>query len=127
MRHKIKGRKLSRASSHRNSLLKNLAKSLLQHEQITTTLPKAKELRPYVEKLITQGKKGDLSARKKIISILNDKNLAEKLISTLGERYKSRYGGYTRIYKAGFRSGDNASMGVIELVDRNVEAKGKTI
>ncbi len=125
MRHKFKGRKLSRNSAHRSSLLKNLAKSLILHEQISTTLPKAKEIRPYVEKLITLGTKGDLSARKKIISILQDTKLAEKLISNLGTRYAARNGGYSRIYKAGFRQGDNAPMAIIELVDRDASAKGQ--
>ena len=118
MRHGMSGRKLNRASSHRKALLMNLANSLLKNEQIKTTLPKAKELRPYVEKLITLGKKGDLSNRKIAISALHDLEIVNKIFSDLSKRYANRNGGYTRIMKFGFRSGDAAPMAIIELVDR---------
>ena len=118
MRHGMSGRKLNRTSSHRNALLMNLANSLLKNEQIKTTLPKAKELRPYVEKLITLGKKGDLSNRKIAISALHDLEIVNKIFSDLSKRYANRNGGYTRIMKFGFRSGDAAPMAIIELVDR---------
>ena len=124
MKHNIKHRKLNRTSSHRKALLMNLSNSLIKHEQITTTLPKAKELRPFVEKLITLGKKGDLAARKKTISILQDEKISKKIFDTLADRYKNRYGGYTRIVKLGNRFGDNAPTAVIELVDRDEDAKG---
>ena len=124
MKHNIKHRKLNRTSSHRKALLMNLSNSLIKHEQITTTLPKAKELRPFVEKLITLGKKGDLAARKKTISILQDEKISKKIFDTLADRYKNRNGGYTRIVKLGNRFGDNAPTAVIELVDRDEDAKG---
>ena len=118
MRHGMSGRKLNRTSSHRKALLMNLANSLLKNEQIKTTLPKAKELRPYVEKLITLGKKGDLSNRKIAISALHDLEIVNKIFSDLSKRYANRNGGYTRIMKFGFRSGDAAPMAIIDLVDR---------
>ena len=125
MKHNIVHRKLNRTSSHRKALLMNLSNALLKHEQITTTLPKAKELRPYVEKIITLGKKGDLQSRKKTISILQDKKNVKKVFDTLADRYKNRLGGYTRIVKLGNRYGDNARSAIIEFVDRDEEAKGK--
>jgi len=124
MRHRIAGRKLGRTSAHRKAMFDNLCHALLKHEQITTTLPKAKELRPVVERLITLGKRGNLHARRQAIATLQDTKLVEKLFSTLAERYKDRAGGYTRILKAGFRHGDAAAMGVIELIERDVDAKG---
>jgi large subunit ribosomal protein L17 len=125
MRHAVAGRKLSRTSSHRKALFNNLAAALIKHEQIKTTLPKAKDLRPIVEKLVTLGKKGGLAARRQILASLKDDKLADKLLTTLADRYKSRAGGYTRVLKAGFRYGDMASMAIIEFVDRDVSAKGK--
>ena len=125
MRHNLSGRKLNRTSSHRKALLMNLSNALIKHEQITTTLPKAKELRPFVEKLITLGKKGDLQSRKKAISILNEKKNVKKLFDIFSKRYEKRKGGYTRIVKLLNRYGDNAATAVIELVDRDMEAKGK--
>ena len=125
MKHNIAHRKLNRTSSHRKALLMNLSNALLKHEQITTTLPKAKQLRPYVEKIITLGKKGDLQSRKKTISILQDKKNAKKVFDTLANRYKNRLGGYTRIVKLGNRYGDNAPCAIIEFIDRDIEAKGK--
>ena len=125
MRHKVSKRKLNRTSSHRKALLANMAVALIKHEQIKTTLPKAKELAPYVEKLITLGKKGDLTARKRLYSIIPEKNWGAKVFDILAERYKERNGGYTRIMKAGFRYGDSAPMAVIELVDRDPEALGQ--
>ena len=125
MKHNITHRKLNRTTSHRKALLMNLSNALLKHEQITTTLPKAKELRPYVEKIITLGKKGDLQSRKKTISILQDKNNTKKVFDIFSNRYKNRLGGYTRIVKLGNRFGDNAPTAIIELVDRDEEAKGK--
>ena len=124
MKHNIKHRKLNRTSSHRKALLMNMSNALLKHEQITTTLPKAKELRPFVEKLISLGKKGDLAARKKTISILQDETMSKKIFDILADRYKDRNGGYTRIVKLGNRYGDNATTAVIELVDRDEDAKG---
>ncbi|MBO6772784.1 MULTISPECIES: 50S ribosomal protein L17 [unclassified Thalassospira] len=124
MRHGMQGRKLNRTSSHRKAMFANMAVSLLTHEQIKTTLPKAKDLRPYVEKLITLGKRGDLHARRQAISILRDDKVVAKLFGEIADRYKERSGGYTRVLKAGFRYGDAAPVAVIELVDRNVEAKG---
>ena len=124
MKHNIKHRKLNRTSSHRKALLMNLSNALIKHEQITTTLPKAKELRPFVEKIITLGKKGDLQSRRKAISILqDDKNIA-KIFDVIADRYKERLGGYTRIVKIGNRFGDNAPTAIIELVDRDEDAKG---
>jgi large subunit ribosomal protein L17 len=125
MRHGSSGRRLNRTSSHRKALFVNLASALIKHEQITTTLPKAKELRPVVEKLITLGKRGGLHARRQVLAALQDAKIADKVMTTLAERYKSRAGGYCRILKAGFRHGDAAAMAVIELVDRDVEAKGQ--
>ncbi|WP_028035661.1 50S ribosomal protein L17 [Chelativorans sp. J32] len=124
MRHGKAGRKLNRTSSHRKAMFANMAASLIEHEQIVTTLPKAKELRPIVEKLITLGKRGDLHARRQAISAIRDENLVRRLFDTVAPRYASRNGGYTRIMKAGFRHGDNAPMAVIEFVDRDTSAKG---
>lgn len=125
MRHRIKGRKLNRTSAHRKALFSNMAMALIKHEQIKTTLPKAKELRSVVDKLITLGKRGNLHARRQAMSVLRDRDLVAKLFSELAERYKERPGGYTRVLKAGFRYGDAAPMAIIELVDRNIEAKGQ--
>ena len=125
MKHNITNRKLNRTTSHRKALLMNLSNALIKHEQITTTLPKAKELRPYVEKIITLGKKGGLESRRKTISILQDEINTKKIFSTFAERYKDRVGGYTRIVKIGNRFGDNAPTAIIELIDRDEEAKGK--
>ncbi len=125
MRHGMKGRKLNRTSSHRKAMLNNMAAALIKHEQITTTLPKAKELKPFVEKLVTLGKRGDLHARRQAISVIKDKALAAKLFDTLAERYKERQGGYIRVLKAGFRYGDNAPVAIIEFVDRDESAKGQ--
>ena len=124
MRHRFGYKKLNRTSEHRKALIKNMLNSLIKYEQITTTLPKAKELRPFVEKLISLGKKGDLAARKKTISILQDEKMSKKLFDILADRYKDRNGGYTRIIKLGNRYGDNAPTAVIEFVDRDEEAKG---
>ena len=118
-------RRFNRTAEHRQAMFANMAQALIKHEQIVTTLPKAKDLRPVVEKLVTLGKRGDLHARRIAISRLRDADLVKKLIDVLGPRYKTRNGGYTRIMKAGFRQGDNAAMAVIEFVDRDVEAKGK--
>ncbi|MCF8466192.1 MAG: 50S ribosomal protein L17 [Sneathiella sp.] len=125
MRHRKSGRKLNRTSSHRKAMFANMAASLIKHEQIQTTLPKAKELRPIVEKLITLGKRGDLHARRQAFAELSEKSAVDKLFTTLSERYAERAGGYTRVLKAGFRTGDAAPIGVIELIDRDVEAKGQ--
>ncbi len=125
MRHKVSKRKLNRTSSHRKALLANMAVSLIKHEQVKTTLPKAKELAPYVEKLITLGKKGDLNARRKLYSIIPEKIWGAKVFDVLAERYKDRNGGYTRVMKAGFRYGDSAPMAIIELVDRDPDALGQ--
>ena len=125
MRHAVAGRKLSRTSSHRKAMFNNLAAALIKHEQIKTTLPKAKELRPVVEKLVTLGKKGGLAARRQILASIKDDKLADKLLTTLATRYKGRAGGYTRVLKAGFRYGDMASMAIIEFVDRDPAAKGQ--
>lgn len=125
MRHRKSGRKLNRTASHRKALFANMAAALIKHEQIATTLPKAKELRGVVDKLITLGKRGDLHARRVAISKLRDKAMVAKLFETLGPRYKDRPGGYTRVMRAGFRYGDSAPMAVIELVDRDEDAKGK--
>ena len=124
MRHGHAHRKLGRTTSHRTAMFANMAASLIKHEQIVTTLPKAKELRPFVEKLVTLGKRGDLHARRRAIAQIKDVLLVKKLFDVLGPRYKERSGGYTRIMKAGFRFGDNAAMAVIEFVDRDVDAKG---
>jgi large subunit ribosomal protein L17 len=120
----MSGRKLNRRSQHRRAMFANMANALLKHEQITTTLPKAKDLRPIAEKLITLGKRGDLHARRQAHAQLRDDAIVAKLFSTLAERYKTRAGGYTRVLKAGFRHGDAAAMAVIELVDRDPAAKG---
>ena len=125
MKHRIKGKKLNRTSSHRKALLKNMSQALIKHEQIITTLVKAKTLKPYFDKLITIGKKGNLSARRQAISKVGDIKLVEKLFSTLAKRYETRNGGYSRVLKAGFRYGDAAPMAVIELVDKDEEARGK--
>ncbi|MBB3173319.1 large subunit ribosomal protein L17 [Endobacter medicaginis] len=124
MRHGIAGRKLGVTSTHRLAMFRNMAVALIKHEQITTTLPKAKELRPVAEKLITLGKRGDLHARRQAYAQLRDDTIVAKLFSTIAERYKGRPGGYTRVLRAGMRHGDAADMAVIELVDRDVHAKG---
>ncbi len=124
MRHGIAHRKLNRTSSHRKAMFANMAASLITHEQIVTTLPKAKEMKPIMDKLITLAKKGDLSARRRAIAQIRDKDAVKKLFAIMGDRYADRNGGYTRVLKAGFRHGDNAPMAVIELVDRDVDAKG---
>ncbi|CAI3923567.1 Ribosomal protein L17 (RplQ) (PDB:1GD8) [Commensalibacter communis] len=124
MRHGMSGRKLGVTTSHRKAMFRNMAVALIKHEQITTTLPKAKELRPVVEKLITLGKRGDLHARRQAFALLRDETIVSKLFSTLAERYKARQGGYSRVLKAGVRYGDAADMAVIELVERDVNAKG---
>ena len=125
MRHGKVHRKLNKKPAHRRAMFANMCASLIKHEQIMTTLPKAKELRPVVEKLVTLGKKGDLHARRQAISETRDVDQAKKLFEVLAPRYKDRHGGYTRIIKAGFRYGDNAPMAVIEFVDRDVDAKGQ--
>jgi large subunit ribosomal protein L17 len=125
MRHGKSGRRLGRSSSHRKAMFANLACGLIKHEQITTTLPKAKDLRPVVEKLITLGKRGDLHARRLLHARLPDGAVVDKLIDVLADRYREREGGYIRVLKAGFRYGDCAPMAVIELVDRDPEAKGQ--
>jgi large subunit ribosomal protein L17 len=124
MRHGAAHRKLGRTSSHRTAMFANMAASLIKHEQIKTTLPKAKELRPFVEKLVTLAKKGDLHARRQAISAVRDVPQVGKLFETIGPRYAERQGGYIRIMKAGYRHGDNAPMAVIEFVDRDADAKG---
>jgi large subunit ribosomal protein L17 len=124
MRHGNSGRKLNRTASHRKAMFANMSASLITHEQIVTTLPKAKELRPIVEKLITLGKRGDLHARRLVIAQIRDEDAAKRLFDTVAPRYSERHGGYLRIMKAGFRHGDNAAMAVIEFVDRDVAAKG---
>ena len=124
MRHRQSGRKLNRTSSHRKSLFKNMSQALLKHEQIVTTLPKAKELKRVVEKLISLGKKGNLHSRRIAFNQIRDKDMVSKLFDNLAKRYIDRKGGYTRVLKAGFRYGDSAPMAVIELVDRDESAKG---
>jgi large subunit ribosomal protein L17 len=124
MRHGFRGRRFNRTSEHRKAMFANMSAALIKHEQIVTTLPKAKDLRPVVEKLITLGKRGDLHARRLAMSQLRDAAMVKKLFDVLGQRYKGRPGGYTRVLKAGFRYGDNAPMAVIEFVDRDVNAKG---
>ena len=124
MRHGFAGRRLSRSVSHRKSMFANLAASLIEHEQIVTTLPKAKDLRPIVEKLVTLGKRGDLHARRQAIAEIGSEPLVKRLFETIAPRYATRNGGYLRIMKAGFRKGDNAAMAVIEFVDRDTSAKG---
>ncbi len=125
MRHRRQGRKLNRTPSHRRAMFANMSQALVKHEQITTTLPKAKELRPIVEKLVTLGKRGDLHSRRLLIAKTRCEKTTAKLIDVLAPRYSERSGGYIRIMKAGFRYGDNAPMAVIEFVDRDVDAKGQ--
>ena len=126
MRHRNSGRKLNRTASHRKAMFANMSAALIKHEQIVTTLPKAKELRPVVERLITLAKRGDLHARRQALSKLhNDRAMVAKLFDTLGPRYENRNGGYTRVLKAGFRYGDSAPMAVIEFVDRDESARGQ--
>jgi large subunit ribosomal protein L17 len=125
MRHGLNGRKLNRTRSHRKALFASLAAALVKHEQIKTTLPKAKDLRPVVERLVTLGKRGGLHARRQLIAALQNEALAAKLLGPLAERYATRQGGYTRVLKAGFRYGDAAPMAIIEFVDRDVTAKGQ--
>ncbi len=124
MRHGMAGRKLNRTSAHRKAMFSNMVVALLKHEQIKTTLPKAKDLRPIAEKLITRAKSGTLHDRRQVFAFLRDDAVVAKLFSTLAERYKGRPGGYTRVLKAGFRYGDAAPMAIIELVDRDLAAKG---
>jgi large subunit ribosomal protein L17 len=124
MRHGVAGRKLGVTTSHRLAMLRSMATALLKHEQISTTLPKAKELRPYVERIITLGKRGDLHARRQAYAQVRDEKVVDKLFTTIAERYKGRAGGYTRVLKAGMRYGDAADMAIIELIDRDVAAKG---
>ncbi|MDP7343835.1 MAG: 50S ribosomal protein L17 [Alphaproteobacteria bacterium] len=125
MRHRNSGRKLNRNSTHRRAMFRNMATALLKHEQIKTTLPKAKELRPVVERMITLGKRGSLHSRRQALSYLQDEKIVRKLFDGLAERYENRAGGYTRVLKAGFRYGDSAPMAYIELVDRDEDAKGQ--
>jgi len=125
MRHGFAYRKLNRTSSHRKAMFGNMAAALLKHEQIKTTLPKAKDLRRLVDRLVTLGKRGDLHARRQALSVLHDRAIAGKLFDELATRYKDRQGGYTRVLKAGFRYGDMAPMAIVELVDRNPDAKGQ--
>lgn len=125
MRHRKQGRRLNRSWAHRKAMFSNMANALIKHEQIRTTLPKAKELRPVVERLITLAKRGDLHARRQAFARLRDDAMVAKLFSTLGERYAGRPGGYTRVLKAGFRKGDMAPMAIIEFVDRDVAARGQ--
>ncbi|WP_262273011.1 50S ribosomal protein L17 [Microvirga yunnanensis] len=125
MRHGFRGRRFNRTTEHRKAMFANMAAALIKHEQIVTTLPKAKDLRPVVEKLITLGKRGDLHARRLAQSKLRDEAMVKKLFDVLGKRYQDRNGGYTRVLKAGFRYGDNAPLAVIEFVDRDVDARGQ--
>ena len=125
MKHRIKGKKLNRSSSHRKALFKNMAQALIKHEQIITTLPKAKTMKPIIDKLITLGKKGSLHARRQAFSQLRDNNMVSKLFGVLATRYAGRQGGYSRVLKAGYRYGDAAAMAVLELVDRNEDARGQ--
>ena len=124
MKHNIKNKKLNKTSSHRKAMLMNMSNALIKHEQITTTLAKAKELRRFVEKIVTLGKKGDLLSRRKAVSILQDNKMSKKVFDVLAQRYKERAGGYTRIIKLGNRFGDNAPTAVIEFIDRDEAAKG---
>ena len=124
MRHGFRGRRFNRSSEHRKAMFANMSAALIKHEQIVTTLPKAKDLRPVVEKLITLGKRGDLHARRLAMAQIRDADMVKKLFDVIGPRYRDRQGGYTRVLKAGFRYGDNAPMAVIELVDRDVDARG---
>ena len=125
MRHGMSGRKLNRTSQHRKAMFANMSAALIKHEQIFTTLPKAKELRPIVEKMITLGKKGDLAARRQLMSRLRDEDMTKKVFDVLAPRYEERQGGYIRVLKAGFRYGDNAPMAIIEFVDRDESARGQ--
>ena len=125
MKHRIKGKKLNRTSSHRKALFKNMAQAIIKHEQIITTLPKAKTMQPIIDKLITLGKKGSLHARRQAFSQLRDNNMVSKLFDDLATRYAERQGGYSRVLKAGYRYGDAAAMAVLELVDRNEDARGQ--
>ena len=124
MRHKLAHRILNKSTSHRKAMFANMAASLIEHEQIVTTLPKAKEMAPLMDKLVTLAKKGDLSARRQALSKVRNEDAVRKLFDVMGERYKDRNGGYTRVLKAGFRHGDNAPMAVLELVDRDEDARG---
>jgi len=124
MRHGFAGRRFARSASHRKAMFANLAVSLIEHEQIVTTLPKAKDLRPIVEKLVTLGKRGDLHARRQVIAQIGNETVVKRLFETIAPRYATRNGGYLRIMKAGFRHGDNAALAVIEFVDRDTSAKG---
>ena len=125
MRHGYRGRRFGRSAEHRKAMFANMSAALIKHEQIVTTLPKAKDLRPVVEKLVTLGKRGDLHARRTAMSSLRDEAMLKKLFDVLGPRYQDRPGGYLRVLKAGFRQGDNAPMAVIEFVDRDVDARGR--
>ncbi len=125
MRHGVSGRKLNRTSSHRKAMLSNMANALIKHEQIRTTVPKAKELRPFVEKLVTLGKRGGLHARRQAYAVLRDNEMTAKLFDTLAGRYAERRGGYTRVLRAGHRYGDAADMAIIEFVERDPEARGQ--
>ena len=125
MKHRIKGKKLNRSSSHRKALFKNMAQAIIKHEQIITTLPKAKTMKPLIDKLITLGKKGSLHARRQAFSQLRDNKMVSKLFGDLATRYANRQGGYSRVLKAGYRYGDAAAMAVLELVDRNEDARGQ--
>ena len=125
MRHGFRGRRFNRTTEHRKAMFANMAAALIKHEQIVTTLPKAKDLRPIVEKLVTLGKRGDLHARRLAVAEIRDVAMVKKLFDVIGPRYKDRNGGYTRVLKAGFRYGDNAARAVIEFVDRDVDAKGQ--
>ena len=125
MRHGFAHRRFNRTPEHRRAMFANMAAALIKHEQIVTTLPKAKDLRPIVEKLVTLGKRGDLHARRQAIAEMRDISMVRKLFDVIGPRYKDRHGGYTRVLKAGYRYGDNAPVAVIEFVDRDVDAKGQ--
>jgi large subunit ribosomal protein L17 len=125
MRHGFRGRRFGRSAEHRKAMFANMSAALIKHEQIVTTLPKAKDLRPVVEKLVTLGKRGDLHARRNAMSSVRDEGMVKKLFDVLGPRYQDRPGGYLRIMKAGFRQGDNAPMAIIEFVDRDIDAKGQ--
>ena len=125
MKHRIKGKKLNKSSSHRKALFKNMAQAVIKHEQIITTLPKAKTMKPLIDKLITLGKKGSLHARRQAFSQLRDNKMVSKLFGDLATRYADRQGGYSRVLKAGYRYGDAAAMAVLELVDRNEDARGQ--
>ena len=124
MRHRRSGRKLNRSSAHRKAMFANMAGSLIKHEQIRTTLAKAKELKPIVDRLVTLGKRGDLHARRQALAAIGDRAIVDKLFTTLGERYAERAGGYSRVLRAGFRYGDSAPMAIVELVERDEDAKG---